>query len=89
MQETEAYIILKDHKDEFPNKVPSRLINPSKSNTGKISKAILDTINKKIVRSSEIKQWKITSNVLDWYANYIDKNKALFVQFDIETFIPL
>ena len=88
MQETEAYIILKDHKDEFPNKVPSRLINPSKSNTGKISKVILDTINKKIVRSSEIKQWKNKSNVLDWYANYIDKNKALFVQFDIETFIP-
>ena len=40
------------------------------------------------MRSTEINQWKNTSNVLDWYANYTDKNKASFVQFDIENFIP-
>ena len=88
MQETVAYITIKDHKDKFPNKIPCRLINPYKSNIGKISKAILDTINKNVVRSTEINQWKNTSNVLDWYANYTDKNKASFVQFDIENFIP-
>ena len=65
MQETEAYITIKDHKDEFPNKMPCRLINPSKPNIGKISKTILDTINKNIVRSAEINQLKDTSNVLD------------------------
>ena len=54
MQETEAYITIKDHKDEFPNKIPCRLINPFKSSIGKISKAILDTINKNVVRSTEI-----------------------------------
>ena len=86
MQETEAYITIKDHKDEFPNQIPCCLINPSKLNIGKISKAILDTINKNVVRSTEINQWKNTSNVLDWYANYMDKNKASFVQFDIENF---
>ena len=42
MAESEAYITLKDHKDEFPNKIPCRLINPSRSNLGKI---ILDRIN--------------------------------------------
>ena len=88
MQETEAYITIKDHKDEFPNQIPCCLINPSKLNIGKISKAILDTINKNVVRSTEINQWKNTSNVLDWYANYTDKNKASFVQFDIENFYP-
>ena len=87
-QETEAHITIKDHKDEFPNKIPCRFINPSKSNIGKISKAILDTINKNVVRSTEINQWKNTSNVLDWYANYTDKNKASFAQFDIENFYP-
>ena len=65
MQETEAYITIKDHKDEFPNKMLCRLINPSKPNIGKISKTILDTINKNIVRSTEINQPKDTSNVLD------------------------
>ena len=88
MQETEAYITIKDHKDEFLNKILCRLINPSKSNIGKISKAILDTINKNVVRSTEINQWKNTSNVLDWYANYKDKIKASFVQFGIENFYP-
>ena len=65
MQETEAYITIKDHKDEFPNKMLCRLINPSKPNIGKISKTILDTINKNIVRSTEINQPKDTSNVFD------------------------
>ena len=88
MQETEAYITIKDHKDEFPNKIPCRLVNPSKSNTGKISKAILDTINKNIARSTEINQWINTLNILDWYANYMGKNKASFVQFDLENFYP-
>ena len=88
MQKTEAYITIKDHKDEFSNKIPCRLINPSKSNVGKISRAILDTINKNVVRSTEIDHWKSTSNVLDWYANYTDKSKASFVQFDIENVNP-
>ena len=82
------YIYIYIYKDEFPNKIPCRLINPSKSNIGKISKAILDTINKNVVRATEINQWKNTSNVLDWYANCTDKNKASFVQFDIENFYP-
>ena len=86
MQETEAYITIKDNKDKFPNKIPCWLINPSKSSIGKISKAILDAINKNAVRSTEINQWKNTSNVLDWYVNYMDKNKASFVQFGIENF---
>ena len=30
MQETEAYIKIKDHREEFPNKISCRLINPSK-----------------------------------------------------------
>ena len=87
MQEM-AYITIKDHKDEFPNKIQCRLINLSKSSIGKISKAILDTINKNVVRSTEINQWKNISNVLGWYANHTDKNKASFVQFDIENFYP-
>ena len=49
LEETEAYITIKDHKSEFPNKIPCRLIYPSKSSIGKISKVILDKINEKII----------------------------------------
>ena len=42
MEETEAYITVKDHKEGFPHELSYRLINPSKSDIGKISKNLLD-----------------------------------------------
>ena len=46
--EQKAFITLKDHKPNFPNNIKCRLINPAKSNLGKISKQILQKINSKI-----------------------------------------
>ena len=37
LQENESYITIKDHKGDFPHKISCRLINPSKSDFGKIS----------------------------------------------------
>ena len=48
LQETEAYITIKNHKEDFPNKISCRLINLSISNIGKGSKVILDKINQQI-----------------------------------------
>lgn len=45
---TPAFITLKDHKPNFLNKPTCRLINPCKSQIGKISKQILERINVKI-----------------------------------------
>ena len=36
--EQKAFITLNDHKPNFPNNIKCRLINPAKSNLGKISK---------------------------------------------------
>ena len=44
MEELEAYIIVKGHKDEFPSKIPCRLIKLSKPCLGKFIKVILDKI---------------------------------------------
>ena len=57
MYENESYITIKDHKG-LSNKIPYRLINPSKSDTGKISKTILDKINTKILSLTNVNQWK-------------------------------
>ena len=54
----EAFITLKDHKDNFANKPTCRLINPSKQEIGKISKQILDDINQKLVAATNVNQWK-------------------------------
>ena len=74
MKESEVYITVKDHKDEFPNKIPCWLINPSKSNLGKISKVILDKVNQHVVASTNINQWKNTQNILNWF-DKIDRRK--------------
>ena len=50
----DAFITLKDHKPNFANKPTCRLINPTKSEIGKISKVTLDRINSKITRAVQI-----------------------------------
>ena len=45
----ESYITIKDHKDDFSHKISCRLINPSESDIGKISKVIIDKINTKLL----------------------------------------
>ena len=41
----DAFITLKDHKENFCNHAKCRLVNPTKSEIGKINKHLLDTIN--------------------------------------------
>ena len=40
----QAFLTIKDHKDDFPSKLSFRVINAAKTNLGKISKDILDLI---------------------------------------------
>ena len=42
MKKREAFIFLKDHKENFENNPKCWLINPAKSDFGKIIKLILD-----------------------------------------------
>ena len=53
-----VYITFKDHKEEFPEKSSFRLINPSKAEIRKISKCIIDKINKAVIESTKLRQWK-------------------------------
>ena len=57
MAETQAFISLKDHKEDFENHPKCRLINPAKSNLGKDSKIILDKINIEIREQTCANQW--------------------------------
>lgn len=88
MQESEAYITIKDHKEGFPNRVSCRLINPSKSDIGRISKSILDKINDKIIQATNLNQWKNTYSVIDWFNLIKQKEQCSFIIFDIENFYP-
>ena len=88
LQETNAYITAKDHKDDFENKPSFRLINPSKSDIGKISKLILDRVNSDMKTAIEANQWTNSHSVIKWFQNLSSKNELQFVQFDIESFYP-
>ena len=76
----------KDHKKGFPNNSSFRLINPSKSDIGRISKKILDKINQGVIQETKVDQWKNTNTVIAWFKSLPDKNCLSFVNFDIESF---
>ena len=84
----ESFITLKDHKDNFLNNPTCRLINPTKSELGKVSKQILDKINETIIRKTHVHQWKNTRATLDWFINIPNKDQHSFIAFDIVNFYP-
>ena len=63
LAKTEAFITVKDHKENFVNKPTCRLINPAKTELGKISKTIIEDINKQLIEKLKVNQWKSTKNV--------------------------
>ena len=73
---SEAYITLKDHKQNFETKPSCRLINPNKTEIGKISKCILQKINKQIKSKSKLNQWISTQEVLKWFNGVKNKSKC-------------
>ena len=85
---SESYITLKDHKDEFRKNPKCRLINPNKSNIGKVSKQILQKINNSIRSTQKLSQWRSTQDVILWFKDIPNKNKQHFIQFDICEFYP-
>ena len=88
MATKEAFITLKDHKENFANRPTCRLINPAKSEIGKISKQILENINRKLVNATSVNQWKNTSSVLQWYRQLTNKPDLAFICFDVVEFYP-
>ena len=84
----QAFLTLKDHKDNFANTLPCRLINPAKSETGLISKVILEKINNAVRAATEVNQWRNSMAVIEWFRNLQEKDKLTFVSFDIVEFYP-
>ena len=59
-QKREAYITIKDHKDNYLNDTKCRLINPTKPELGKISKKKLAKIVVEVREKAKVNQWKNT-----------------------------
>ena len=88
MKKREAFISLKDHKENFQNNPKCRLISPAKSDSGKISKSILDRLNTKLRTILNVSQWRNTQNVIEWFSSIEEKTRHSFISFDIVDFYP-
>ena len=85
-EEGNSFITIKDHEENFDNHPTVRLMNPAKNELGRISKLILDKINKKISQKFELNQWKSTNVVIDWFKQIKNKNLYKFATFDVKEF---
>ena len=78
----EAFITLKDHKENFTNALPCRLINPAKSEMGRVSKAVLDRILQDVDQKLHLNMWRnIYDNALkasgfSEEAEYLEERKS-------------
>ena len=80
---TPAFITLKDHKPDFQKNLPRRL-SPEKNELGKVSKLIIEKINKKLI--SELHN---TDSVLKWFIDISNKKHCSFIQLEIKEFYHL
>ena len=80
---TPAFITLKDHKPDFRQNPSCRLINPAKNELGKVSKLIIEKINKKLISELHFNQWKNTNSFLKWFIDISNKKNCSFIQLDI------
>ena len=85
---SEAFLSLKDHKEDYKTKPKCRLINPAKSQIGVISKQILQNLNRELREASKLKQWQSTNTVLEWFKAIHHKGRKQFLQLDVVEFYP-
>ena len=65
-----------------------RLINPSKSDLGKISKIKLESINKEIRQKTKLQQWQSSREVKKWFKQLRSRRRLKFITFDIDACYP-
>ena len=86
--QNEAFVTYKDHKESFPGRIETRLINPSKNQIGHISKSILDNINKAVMKKTGLNLWRSSKDVISWFKSIPNKQECTFIKLDIQQYYP-
>ena len=85
----EAFVTLKDHKEDFATNPKVRLINPCKPEVGKVALKILANIVEEVKsKNRQLNQATNTKEVLDWFKAIRNKRIYKFITFDIVSFYP-
>ena len=88
MAKRQCFVTIKDHKPDFRTNPKYRLLNPTKSELGKLSKHILQTINTELRNKIKVNQWQNSSEVIEWFKNIPNKKECTFTVFEIQEFYP-
>ena len=65
--ESNCFITLKDHKENFQNNPSVRLLHPAKNELGRLSKFIIQAVSKELRHKLNMNQWKNTEDDIDWF----------------------
>ena len=83
-----AKVTIKDHKEDFMNRPQTRLINPTKSNLGRVSKWKVEKLNQQLRSKTRLQQWLNTDATLAWFRQLEDKARLSFIVCDIVDYYP-
>ena len=75
----DTFITLKDHKQQFRNNPKFRVINPTKSELGKVSKQMLTKIISAVKTKLQLLQVKNSDATIDWFSKLDGKDKLHFI----------
>ena len=86
--ESNCFITLKDHKENFQNNPSVWLLNPAENELGRLSKFIIQEVKKEFRHKLHLNQSKNTEDAINWFKSIKDKQHCKFVIFDIKDFYP-
>ena len=86
--ESNCFITLKDHKENVQNNPSVQLIDLAKNELGRLSKFIIQTVNKEHWYKLNLNQSKKTEDFIDWFNCINDKQHYKFVIFNNKDFYP-
>ena len=88
MAKQECFTTLKDHKKYYRTDPKYPLLNPTKRQLCKISKQILQKINKILRSKLNLIQWQNSSKIIDLFKNIQLRSLNTFTVFEIQEFYP-
>ena len=65
-----CFITIKDHKSDFKTNPECRLINPAKTQIGRVSKIIVQEICNLLRLALNINRWRSTKHCIKWFEEY-------------------
>ena len=80
IDESNCFMTLKNHKENFQNNPSVLLINPAKNKLERLSKFTIQAMNKELRHKFNLNQLKNTEDVIDWFKSI---NKKLLWKFVI------